>query len=78
MIRALVAEDKRILRDTLVSVLNLEEDIQVVAQVATGEGIVPAAAAERPDLAVLDIDMRGLTALPLQRSCMSGCLSAAW
>jgi hypothetical protein len=36
MIRVLVAEDMRILRDTLVSVLNLEDDIKVVAQVAAG------------------------------------------
>jgi two-component system response regulator DesR len=57
MIRVLVAEDMRILRDTLVSVLNLEEDIKVVAQVAAGPDIVPAALAERPDLAVLDIDL---------------------
>jgi two-component system response regulator DesR len=63
MIRVLVAEDMRILRDTLVSVLNLEEDIEVVAQVATGEGIVPAAVAERPDLVVLDIDMPGIDGL---------------
>ena len=54
MIRVLVAEDMRILRDTLVSVLNLEDDIKVVAQVAAGPDIVPAALAERPDLAVLD------------------------
>jgi CheY-like chemotaxis protein len=60
MIRVLVAEDMRILRDTLVSVLNLEDDIKVVAQVATGTDIVPAALAERPDLAVLDIDLPGL------------------
>src|SRR5262249_62198648 len=59
MIRVLIAEDMRILRDTLVSVLNLEEDIEVVAQVGAGECIVPAAVAERPDLAVLDIDMPG-------------------
>jgi two-component system response regulator DesR len=60
MIRVLVAEDMRILRDTLVSVLNLEEDITVVAQVAAGPDIVPAALAERPDVAVLDIDLPGL------------------
>jgi two-component system, NarL family, response regulator DesR len=60
MIRVLVAEDMRILRDTLVSVLNLEDDIKVVAQVAAGTDIVTAALAERPDLAVLDIDLPGL------------------
>src|ERR1700733_8406664 len=43
VIRVLVAEDMRILRDTLVAVLNLEDDIDVVAQVADGEAIVPAA-----------------------------------
>jgi two-component system, NarL family, response regulator DesR len=63
MIRILVAEDMRILRDMLVSILNLESDIKVVAQVADGTGIVPAALAERPDLAVLDIDMPGLDGL---------------
>ena len=41
MLRVLVAEDMRILRDTLVSVLNLEDDIKVVAQVAAGTDIVP-------------------------------------
>ena len=38
VIRVLVAEDMRILRDTLVAVLNLEDDIDVVAQVADGQG----------------------------------------
>jgi two-component system, NarL family, response regulator DesR len=63
MIRVLVAEDMRILRDMLVSMLNLEDDIKVVAQVADGTGVVPSALAERPDLAVLDIDMPGLDGL---------------
>src|ERR1700733_16131420 len=63
MVRVLVAEDMRILRDTLVSVLNLEEDIKVVAQVAAGPDIVPAALAERPDVAILDIDLPGLDGL---------------
>jgi two-component system response regulator DesR len=40
MIRVLVAEDMRILRDTLVSVLNLEDDIKVVAQVAAVRRLV--------------------------------------
>ena len=39
MIRVLVAEDMRILRDTLVAVLNLEDDIEVVAQAADGDAI---------------------------------------
>jgi two-component system, NarL family, response regulator DesR len=58
-IRVLVAEDMRILRDTLVAVLNLESDIEVIAQVADGEAIVGAAVRTQPDVAVVDIDLPG-------------------
>jgi two-component system response regulator DesR len=57
VIRVLVAEDTGILRDTLVAVLNLQDDLEVVAEVPTGDGIVPAAMRWRPDVAVLDIDL---------------------
>jgi two-component system response regulator DesR len=63
VIRVLVAEDMRILADTLAAVLNLEDDIEVVAQVADGDGIVPAAVAERPDVAVVDIGLPGTDGL---------------
>ena len=63
MIRVLVAEDMRILRDTLVAVLRLEADIEVVAQVPDGQAIVPAAVEYRPDLALLDIDLPGVDGL---------------
>jgi chemotaxis response regulator CheB len=53
----------RILRDTLVAVLNLEADIDVVAEVADGTAIVPAVVAERPDVAVVDIDLPGADGL---------------
>lgn len=59
MIRVLVAEDVRILRDALTSLLRLEDDIDVVADVASGTDAVPAALEHRPDIAVLDIDLPG-------------------
>lgn len=65
MVRVLIAEDVRILRDTLVAVLNLDDDLEVVAEVGSGDRIVPAALEHRPDVAVLDIDLPvidGLTA----------------
>jgi two-component system response regulator DesR len=65
VVRVLVAEDMRILRDTLVAVLDLEDDLEVIAAVATGDRIVPAALEHLPDVAVLDIDLPvvdGLTA----------------
>ena len=63
MIRVLVAEDMQILRDTLVALLNLEDDMQVVAQVSTGDVIVPAALAGKPEVAVVDIDLPGTDGL---------------
>lgn len=57
MIRVLLAEDSVILRDTLLAVLDLQDDITVVAAVGTGSEIVPAARAQNPDVAVLDLDL---------------------
>jgi two-component system response regulator DesR len=65
VIRVLVAEDMRILRETLTTVLELEPDIEVVAEVDTGDQILSAVLEHRPDVAVLDIDLPktdGLTA----------------
>jgi two-component system, NarL family, response regulator DesR len=75
VIRVLVAEDMRILRDTLVALLRLEDGIEVVAEITGGEGIVPAAVAQRPHVAVVDIDLPGtdgLTAAELARQ-LPGC-----
>jgi two-component system, NarL family, response regulator DesR len=63
VIRVLVAEDMRILRETLVTLFSLEDDIEVVAQVAAGTGIVPAAIEHRPDVALLDITLPGADGL---------------
>jgi two-component system, NarL family, response regulator DesR len=63
VIRVLVAEDTRILRETLVTLFSLEDGIEVVAQVAAGTGIVPAALEHRPDVALLDVGMPGADGL---------------
>jgi two-component system, NarL family, response regulator DesR len=76
MVRVLVAEDMRILRDTLVAVLNLESDLEVVAEVGSGDRIVPAALQHRPDVAVIDIDLPavdGLTAAAELRRTLPAC-----
>lgn len=46
-------------RGALVALLNLEKDLEVVAAVASGEEILPAALEHRPDVAVIDIDLPG-------------------
>jgi two-component system, NarL family, response regulator DesR len=63
MIRVLLAEDMRILSDTLAAVLSMEDDIEVVFRVSEGDAVVPAVARERPDVAVMDIDMPGMDGL---------------
>jgi two-component system response regulator DesR len=59
----MIAEDVRILRETLSAVLDLEDDLEVVAQVERGDRIVAAAVAHRPDVALLDIELPGLDGL---------------
>src|ERR1039457_3948189 len=58
-IRVLVAEDVAVVRETVVALLGLEPDIEVVAALASGDQIVPAAALHRPDVALLDIGLPG-------------------
>ncbi|MDO0926663.1 response regulator transcription factor [Streptomyces sp. TG1A-8] len=62
-IKVLLAEDMHMVRGALVALLNLEEDIEVVAEVADGDQIVPRALACGPDVAVIDIDLPGTDGL---------------
>ncbi|MFI8308908.1 DNA-binding response regulator [Streptomyces sp. NPDC085927] len=76
MVRVLLAEDMLILRRALVSLLELEPDIEVVAEVASGDEIVPVALGVRPDVAILDIDLPrldGISAAALLHKEMPGC-----
>ncbi len=67
MIRVMVAEDEHLIRGALVALLELEQAIEVVAEVAAGDEILPVALAVRPDIAVIDIDLPGLDGLSAAR-----------
>jgi two-component system, NarL family, response regulator DesR len=76
MIRVLLAEDQRMMRGALALLLGLEPDIEVVAEVGTGDQVVPAALAHGPDVALLDIEMPGRSGLDAAvelRSALPGC-----
>lgn len=60
MIRVLLAEDMHLIRGALVALLSLQDDIEVVAELADGSLIVPTALELKPDVAVLDIDLPGV------------------
>jgi len=65
--RILLAEDQGMLRTAIAQLLDLETDMEVVAQVGRGDEIVPAAVEHQVDVALLDIDLpggSGLDALP--------------
>jgi two-component system response regulator DesR len=57
VIRVLLAEDQLMFRTAVRRLLELEGDIEVVAEVARGDELVSAALAARPDVAVVDIEM---------------------
>ncbi len=59
MIKVLVAEDMHIVRGALVALLGLEADIEVVAECASGDEILPLAQSTHPDIALIDIDLPG-------------------
>lgn len=62
-IRILLAEDQAMMRGALAVLLDLEADLSVVGEVASGTEIVPAALRLRPDVALLDIELPGRTGL---------------
>ena len=58
MIRLLLADDEDLLRGALAAaLLELEEDLTVVAEAATSTDAVRLARQHRPDIAVLDLEM---------------------
>ncbi|MFI6815760.1 response regulator transcription factor [Nonomuraea sp. NPDC050328] len=63
LIRILVAEHLPLVRRGLVASLEAELDLQVVADVGTGEDVVPTALALHPDAAVIDLDLPGVDGL---------------
>jgi two-component system response regulator DesR len=62
-VRLLLADDQVMVRQALGTLLDLEDDFEVVASVGRGDEIVGAAREHRPDVALLDIEMPGLDGL---------------
>jgi two-component system response regulator DesR len=63
VIKLLLADDQALVRGALASLLGLEPDLEVVAEVGRGDEVVEAARAARPDVALLDVEMPGLDGL---------------
>lgn len=63
-VRVLLADDENLIRAALAQLLDLEDDLEVVAQAASCDEALAAAVASRPDVAVLDLQMPGTDAVP--------------
>ncbi|OXM44015.1 DNA-binding response regulator [Amycolatopsis thailandensis] len=59
MIRILLADDQALVRGALASMLRMESDLDVVAEVGSGTEVVPAAKRTLPDIALVDVQMPG-------------------
>ena len=59
-IRLLLADDQAMVRGALATLLGLEPDREVVAEVGSGDAVVAAARSSKPDVALIDVEMPGL------------------
>jgi two-component system, NarL family, response regulator DesR len=76
VIRVLLAEDQVMFRGAVRRLLQLEDDIEVVAEVGRGDELTSVALATRPDVAVVDIEMPardGLSAAADLRQALPSC-----
>ncbi len=59
-IKLLLADDQAMVRGALATLLGLEADMEVVAEVGRGDEVVAAARRTSPDVALVDVEMPGL------------------
>ncbi|HEU5000952.1 MAG TPA: response regulator transcription factor [Lapillicoccus sp.] len=67
-IRLLLADDQALVRGALATLLDLEPDMTVVAEVGRGDEVVGAARDAQPDVALLDVEMPGLDGIEATRA----------
>lgn len=76
MIRVLLADDQSLVRGALSAMLGLESDMEVVAEVGSGDQVLTAAREQQPDVALLDVQMPGkdgIVAAAELRDSLPGC-----
>jgi len=59
MIRLLLADDEHLIRSAMAVLLGLESDLEVVGEAASGDEALAVARQQKPDVALLDLQMPG-------------------
>lgn len=72
-IRLLLADDQALVRGALAALLELEADLEVVAQVGRGDEVVEAARTHAPDVALLDVEMPGIDGIAATAALREAC-----
>ena len=67
VIRVLLADDQALVRGAMGALLDLEPDIEVVAQTGRGDEVVAAARESGVDVCLLDIQMPGIDGVEAAR-----------
>ena len=70
--RIVLADDHPLIRAGLRTVLSAEPDLQIVAEEADGTSALEAIRKHRPEVAVLDIQMPGLSGIEVARALVGG------
>ncbi|CAM3188780.1 response regulator transcription factor [Filibacter tadaridae] len=72
MIRIVIAEDQGMMLGALGSLLNLEDDMEVVGKAKNGEEAVDLVNEQRPDVCIMDIEMPVKTGLDAAEALQGG------
>lgn len=66
-IRVVIAEDHGVVADGVATMLSFEPDMEVVATVTSGEALIDAVEEQRPDVALVDVNLLGMDGLAAVR-----------
>jgi two-component system, NarL family, response regulator DesR len=66
-IRAVIAEDQRMVLGALAALLSLEDDIEVVAQASDGTAALAMVREHQPDVLITDVEMPLMSGLDVAR-----------